>query len=186
MLHNTCACVSEQNKLSQGFHGPFQILSFIKSESNAYMDAIISSLRAVVGALVQSQGRRMCVYQMEAFMLATVVQELAYREKHVDGLSTNEEISKELIDKVGRTENPRRRRHDWQQAGFKEVGLSAKRIMYSTDSATCVRVHVTLYIEASVLLFYEVHSFAHVLSCAYMCIHEHTCHVLSCAYVCKF
>ena len=64
---------------------------------HAYMDTIISSLRAVVDALVQSQDGRTCVYQMEAFMLAT---ELAYREllikEHVDGLSTSEEIAKEL------------------------------------------------------------------------------------------
>ena len=56
------------------------------------MDTIISSLRAVVravvDALVQSQDERTCVYQMEALELAT---ELAYREllikEHVDGLS---------------------------------------------------------------------------------------------------
>ena len=53
------------------------------------MDTIISSLRAVADALLQSQDGRTCVDQMEAFMLAT---ELAYRYEgaHVDGLSTNE------------------------------------------------------------------------------------------------
>ena len=65
-------------------------------KSHAYMDTIIdiiydtiiSSLRAAVDALVQSQDGRTCVYQMEALELAT---ELAYREllikEHVDGLS---------------------------------------------------------------------------------------------------